>query len=292
MTVVIGLPRDERATAAAHLGALVARSLGEDVVVVNVVPRPWPAGPGKIDTEYRRFLDDSAREALDEGRELVPADVPASYEVRQARSTAAGLLDAATEHSASLVALGSSAASVLGRVAFGSVAERLLHMSPLPVALAPRGYRARPGTRLTQLTAAFAAAEGTEDAVLTAAGLATSAGATLRVASFALRARTPLTAGVGSRAEDAVLQAWESDVRQSQQELLARIAELPAPPPVDAVIGRGADWAAAVETIGWDEGSLLTIGSSSLGPVARVFLGSRASKIVRHSPAPVLVLPR
>ena len=29
-----------------------------------------------------------------------------------------------------------------------------------------------------------------------------------------------------------------------------------------------------------------------MGPVARVFLGSRAAKNVRHSPVPVFVVPR
>jgi nucleotide-binding universal stress UspA family protein len=37
---------------------------------------------------------------------------------------------------------------------------------------------------------------------------------------------------------------------------------------------------------------VLVVGSSELGPVAQVFLGSRASKIVRHSPVPVVVVPR
>ena len=37
---------------------------------------------------------------------------------------------------------------------------------------------------------------------------------------------------------------------------------------------------------------MLVVGSSSIGPVARVFLGSRADKIVRHSPVPVVLVPR
>ena len=37
---------------------------------------------------------------------------------------------------------------------------------------------------------------------------------------------------------------------------------------------------------------MLVVGSSSIGPVARVFLGSRSSKIVQHSPVPVVVVPR
>jgi Universal stress protein family len=37
---------------------------------------------------------------------------------------------------------------------------------------------------------------------------------------------------------------------------------------------------------------VLVVGSSAVGPIARVFLGSRASKIVRSSPVPVVAAPR
>jgi nucleotide-binding universal stress UspA family protein len=46
-----------------------------------------------------------------------------------------------------------------------------------------------------------------------------------------------------------------------------------------------------MEDVDWADGDVLVVGSSSVGPVARVFLGSRASKIVRHSPVPVVVVP-
>ena len=48
----------------------------------------------------------------------------------------------------------------------------------------------------------------------------------------------------------------------------------------------------AIEEISWQPGDVLLVGSSELGPVARVFLGSRATKILRHSPVPVVVVPR
>ena len=57
---------------------------------------------------------------------------------------------------------------------------------------------------------------------------------------------------------------------------------------VETVIGRGASWAEAIEDVGWAEGDVLVVGSSELGPVAQVFLGSRATKILRHSPVPVV----
>jgi hypothetical protein len=41
-----------------------------------------------------------------------------------------------------------------------------------------------------------------------------------------------------------------------------------------------------------EEGEVLVVGSSQFGPVARVFLDSNSTKIVRSSPVPVLVIPR
>lgn len=293
MTMVVGLPRDERSRAALHLGAMLARSAGEDLVVTTVVPQPWPAGMARIDAEYQDYLDRVAHEALDRAREELPGDVSADFVVSRARSTPSGLLNLVEERGAAALVLGSSTAGVLGRVAFGSVAERLLHSAPVPVAMAPRGFRCRPEAAVTRVTAAYGATGGDDELVVAAAALATRVGAQLRVASFAVRPRTPLTAGVGSRAESEVVQEWTRDVRQAQQTALARVARLPhVPPALDAVVGRGADWAGALEDVGWAGGDVLVVGSSAVGPAARVFLGSRSSKIVRHSPVPVLVVPR
>ena len=259
----------------------------------TVVPQPWPAGLGRIDAEYQDFLVQDADAALERARELQPGDVAAEYVVVHARSASAGLLEVAERHGARLIALGSSTAGVLGRVAFGSVAERLLHSSPLPVALAPRGFRCRPVDRITELTAAYGATEGADQLVIAVAGIASRFGAALRIASFAVRPRTPLTAGVGSRAEDAVLQVWAAEIERAQQEVLAEVKRLPHPPDtVPPVIGHGTEWAESLENIGWDDGSVLAVGSSAAGPLERVFIGSRSSKIVRHSPVPVVVLPR
>lgn len=290
MTMVVGLPRDGHARAALHLAVMLARSAGDDLVVCTVVPMPWPPGMAKVDAEYQDYLDRSAAEALDQAREFLPSDVSSAFVVARARSVPAGLLEVVEQHHAALLALGSSAAGVLGRVAFGSVAERLLHSSPVPVALAPRGFRCRPGAAVTRVTAAFGATEGSEELVMAAAEVAARVGATLRLASFAVRPRAPLTAGIGSRAEAGIIQEWSRDVEQAQRAALAQIARLPlVPRSLDAVIGHGPDWAAALEDVEWADGDVLVAGSSAVGPVARVFLGSRSSKIVRHSPVPVVV---
>jgi nucleotide-binding universal stress UspA family protein len=292
MTILVGLPRDGRAAAVVDLGVVLARSLGVDMVVCTVVPPPWPPGAGRVDAEYQAHLDREAHEAVERARAQVPAGLAAEFVVARARSASAGLLDVGDEHGARLLVLGSSTAGVLGRVAFGSVAERLLHSSPLPVVLGPRGFRCRPG-RLRRVTAAFDATEGAAELVLAVAGVAARAQAGLRVASFAVRPRTPLTAGIGSRAEDAVAQEWAADAGRAQRAVLEQVERLPRrPSAVETAVGHGADWPAAIEDIGWDDTDLLAVGSSRAGPLERVFLGSRSSRIVRHSPVPVVVVPR
>jgi nucleotide-binding universal stress UspA family protein len=293
MTLLVGLPRDERAAAAVHLGVMLSRSLGDDLVVCTVVPPPWPPGMGRIDAEYQDYLDRSAQEAIERARRTVPADRTAEFVAVKARSTSVGLLEVAREHGARLLVLGSSTAGVLGRVAFGSVADRLLHSSPLPVVLGPRGFRCRSDAAVRRVTVAFGATEGAGELVVAVAGVAARAGAALRVASFAVRPHTPLTAGIGSRAEDAVASEWVADVERAQRAVLKEVERLPRPPSgTEAVVGHGSDWAGAIEDIGWGDGELLAVGSSTAGPLERVFIGSRSSRIVRHSPVPVVVVPR
>lgn len=292
MTVLLGLPRRRGSTAAIQLAAQLARSLGEDLVVCTVVPAPWPAGVGKIDAEYQEMVDEDAAASIARARTVAPDDVATTFHVERARSAPTGLLDVAERTGASLLVLGSARSGGLGRVAFGGVAERILHSSPVPVAMVPRGHRCRPATRVTRVTAAFGAAAGSTELVLAAAEVAGRLGVPLRVASFAVRPHTPLTAGIGSRAEAGVVVEWIADVEKAQQEVLRRVAALPQAPATESVVGRGTDWDDALEDVGWNDGDVLTVGSSSVGPVARVFLGSRSSKIVRSSPVPVVVVPR
>ena len=58
------------------------------------------------------------------------------------------------------------------------------------------------------------------------------------------------------------------------------------------MIATGAGWGESMSSVDWGPNELLVLGSSTLGPIARVFLGSRATKLIRHSPVPVVVVPR
>jgi nucleotide-binding universal stress UspA family protein len=291
MTMVVGFAPDGRGQAVLHLAAMLARSGGEDLLVCAVVPAPWPPSPAKVDAEYQSYLQGAAENALSRARGRLPADVPASFEVLHARSAPAGLLDVAERAGASLVVVGSAAEGGSGMVALGSTSSRLLHSSHVPIALAPRGFRVPPGARVARVTAAFGGSD--DDLVVAAAGVAARVGASLRIASFAVHPPPPHTVAIGHEADDSIVSQWADEISASARATLDEVADLPfSPRECDAVIGRGEDWGEALEDVEWRDGDVLVVGSSSIGPLARVFVGSRATKIVRHSPVPVVVVPR
>jgi nucleotide-binding universal stress UspA family protein len=291
VSVVVGVAPDGRSTAAVRLAAVLARSAGEDMVLATVVPAHWPPGVGRIDAEYQAYLKGLATAALDQARAELPPDVAVTARAVHARSVPRGLIEAAD--GASVLVVGSSAAGPLGRVSLGSVGEHLLHACSVPVALVPRGYGCDAGTVVTRVTAAFGGDAESADLVVAAAGLAVRVGAVLRVASFAVRPAPPRTIATGPHIEDAVVDEWVEYVDKAQQRVLEQVAGLPVVPRTDgAVVGRGHDWADALADVEWTAGDVLVVGSSTAGPLERVFLGSRASKIVRNAPVPVVALPR
>jgi nucleotide-binding universal stress UspA family protein len=289
--MVVGYAPDGRGRAVLHLACMLSRSGGDDVVLCAVVPAAWPPSPARVDAEYREHVEREAADVLEEARSRLGEDLEVSTLVHHARSVPAGLLEVAEQRSASVIVAGSAAAGGPGSVALGSTTSRLLHSSPTAVALAPRGFRSGRGARVTRVTAAFGGGE--DDLVVAAAGVAAQVGASLRLASFAVRPRAPYTVAVGRQADDSLVREWIDEIETAQRAALDRVRDLPAvPEDCEAVVGRGESWEDALDDVEWEQGDVLVVGSSSIGPVARVFLGSRATKIVQHAPVPVVLVPR
>ena len=291
MTMLVAYAPDGHGRAVLHLAGMLARSAGDDLLLCAVVPGSWPPSPARVDAEYQAYLDHTAEEALEGARRRLPDDIAVSTVVHRARSTPAGLLELAEQHEATLIVAGSAESGGAGSVTLGSTTTRLLHSSPIPVALAPRGFRVGPGARVTRVTAAFGAES--DDLVVAAAGVAARVGARLRLASFAVHPRAPYTVAVGREADDSAVSEWIAEIREAQREVLERVHDLPSvPEECESVVGRGENWEDALEDVEWADGDVLVVGSSSIGPIARVFLGSRSAKIVKHAPVPVVVVPR
>lgn len=89
-----------------------------------------------------------------------------------------------------------------------------------------------------------------------------------------------------------MMDQWVEEVEAAGRAALDRVRDLAkVPSRLETVIGYGESWEEALEDVEWLDGEVLAVGSSAVGPVTRVFLGSRASKIVRNSPVPVAVVP-
>lgn len=292
MTVVVGYLAGKSGTAPLHLGIGAARTLRTSLTVATIVPKPWTTpSPARIDAEYAAWADQLAADSAKEAQRYLATSadgVTVAYHSHAHRSVSGGLIDVVSELDAELLVLGSSANGQLGQVVVGSTADRLLHSAPVPVAVAPRGYRGSRTGVLTRITCAYPGTPEALDVVKRVAEYARRFDVPLRVITFAVRGRTMYPPEVGLHAEDSILAAWEDHARQMLAQLRA-----------DGVVGEdavlqvvsGNGWDQALDAAEWEDGEVLALGTSPRGDIARVFLGSRGSKILRHSPVPVLVLP-
>lgn len=292
MTVVVGYLAGKGGLAPLHLAVEAARTLKTSLTVATIVPRPWTTpSPARIDAEYAQWAEQLAADSAREAHRYLgePArGLDLSYQKWAHRSVSGGLLDVIESLDADLLVLGSSANGQLGQVVVGSTADRLLHSSPVPVAISPRGYRGSRKGALARITCAYPGTPESVHVVQRVAKLAKRLAVPMRVITFAVRGRTMFPPEVGLHAEDTILAAWAAHAR----ELLAQLK-------TDGVVAEdvvlqvvtGNEWGEALDAAEWEDGELLALGTSPSGGIARVFLGSRGTKIVRHSPVPVLVLP-
>ncbi len=299
MTILIGLVPGRRHDAAVDLGARLARSSAEDMVVVAVVPDPWPPDPLQRDTEYRAYQDALADQALGRARlQLGKAFTSVEYLVRRAESVPAGLLEVIEERRINSLVLGSSSTGLLGRVTLGGVAERILHSAELPVVVAPREFHDDGTTRVSRVSAAFGRADHDSRLLARAASAARALGASLRVVCFAVRPMAGYVGAIEASTEELVIGEWMKRLEDDAATALASAAEVAGQggptataTQVETVLGQGSTWSQALRDVDWSDGDLLVVGTSS-GPMSRFYLGSHAIKIIRNSPAPVLLLPR
>lgn len=292
MSIVVGVSPAHEAHEGVALATVLARSAGTDVVVVAIVPTPWRGRALQVDRDYQDYLTEMARETLATISETLPGDVSCRTVVRRASSTSEGLLAAAEEFGAPMLVLGSSSDGALGLVALGSVTERLLHSSPVPVAVAPRGFT--PTTeRVSRVSIGFIGGPDEEATAATAGTIAAQVGASVRLVSFGVRSGQPVTSSLGLDVEQDVVDEWAAELREIAVDLRGDLAALPAPPTIeDAAFGKGASWDEALGAVPWESGEVLVVGSSRTARAIGVFLGGTASKIARHSPVPVIVVPR
>lgn len=293
MKAVVAYRGGDDTPEALELAATLRRTTGAALVVVAVLP-PVSDHPGveRVDLEYRQWLDSVEGEAHRAAVEALSPGHPESLEFRRvaSASVADGLVRVADEPGVDVLVLGSARTATQGSLLVGSVSSRLLHSSPVPILLAPQGYTSAPDAVFASVTCAYAGTERSREALAAACEFATRYGVRLRVATFVPRADPMYPPEVGLDAEDMVAAQWAEQAAGLHDEAVAFCRERGVAD-VETTVARGKGWEGALNAVSWGPHDLLVFGSSRLGPLARVFLGSTATKILRHTPVPALVVP-
>ncbi|WP_066912828.1 universal stress protein [Millisia brevis] len=290
MTILVGFGPDMPSASGLDLAGRLARLTGEDIVLCCVVHDAWESPAVRdfsgVDDDWRRELRAGAAEALDSAILRLGGDLSITSVVRTGRSVPRVLAEESEAVGARMVVIGSSNHGPIGRISFGSAGDRLVHSAGTPVAVAPRGYREQRAPVSRLLLAVYPTHR---DIALAgpAADWAEQLSAPVRVVTFASRD----SSAVGRFAGQDVFPYWREQVERTQRtigELLAKEG-VPVLSPA-LIIGEG--WAPTVDAFDWNPDDLLMVGSSEHGPIAQVFLGSSATRIVRQAPVPVILLPR
>lgn len=270
--VIAGYHAAPEAADGLALAHLISQLTDRDLLVARVIP-DVPEHPGATRAEQLHV-----RRLVGESNAAVLAVVPdGSIEVMPVLDprVAHGLHDLARRQEASLIVLGSSHHSGLGRVLLGGTAEQVVDGAPCPVAVAPPHFHEDPTIAPPVVGVAWDGSPASRAAVVTAAELAGATGYDLLVIhvepSLAHRplggTRTTLEEGVELARRVA---AGDVTVEGSQRE--------------------GDPGAELVDATRSDVG-VLVVGSRARGALARVLLGSVSGHVMRGAHAPVLVVP-
>ncbi len=269
---------------AVAFGARLATAIGSPLVVVCVCPDEVLAAGADRDSEEPQR---QATLILDGARE-VAGDLPADFRTVVSTSPARGLAELAEQEGAEAVVVGSTHRGAVGRVVSGSTAERLLHGTGCPVAVAPRGYRRHRSKPIEAVGAAFTDTPEGHEAVRVAAGLAGTAGLPLTVYSVVVLHSNWLRPEA-VQPDAAVV---PEEVKKAYSEALDRVvADVP-----DGVRATGkllfGEVVDELSMAAERDVDLLVCGSRGYGPVRRVLLGTVSSALVRQASVPTLVVPR
>ena len=136
------------------LASALAKTFDADVDVVLVVREELPDGhPGRA--EYQRLLVERGEEWVAKAVEALAANgVSAGSTVLVGESFAESLIGFAEQKESDLIVIGGARDGFFGGHVIGPVSGALLHRSPIPVALAPRGYAEDPPPAVAAVTAA------------------------------------------------------------------------------------------------------------------------------------------
>lgn len=280
MRYIVGYTPDRRGAEAIALATSIARTQDAHLDLVHVLDNPRPEDAGFPERGVQEILTGNAKVWLEEALALLPPDVAGQTHLRYAESFAEGLMEVAAEVDAGLIVIGAANRGVLKHFTIGTVANTLLHASPVPVALAPAGYES--SSSITRITCAVGGREGASELLKVAVDSSSRRHVPLRLIS--------LLAVDQSHAKDAN-QFQFAKTKDRIDELVATAAAS-ANTEVTSVLAQGSTIEDAIENLQWNDEEIVLIGSSRLAEGRKLFLGRTAYKMLHELPVPMIVVPR
>jgi nucleotide-binding universal stress UspA family protein len=282
--IVVGIDERPSAEDALGLARWLAAARAEELLLAWI--HPYEQLPSLLSDGTEA---EAVRQSIEAMAERVRAAVPDGFRPQlrlvSGRSAAHGLGELAEREQASLVVLGASERTGLGRLIPGSTARRLLSGSPVPVALASRGWR---GEQLRDPVIGVGFDGGAEaaKALEWAARLTRDVGGRLLLVAV----QQPIAFSNVSAGTFPVESVGEALRRQLRLDVETAVAGLT---PDLAVETRLTEGDPVIElTAASAELELLVLGSRGYGPVRSVLLGSVSEAVVGDSAAPVVLIPR
>jgi len=289
---VVAYEATDRGREAIQLGIALARLTHAELRLCMILARST-AIPAKVHPSTHDFdvlLEEQAEQWVAAAAARVPSDLVVSTHVLWADSTSEGLIEAAQRFQSDRIVVGAMRGGILNRFTIGSVANALLHASPVPVALAPHGYRAP--AAVTRITCAIGTRPGWQallDSMVTLSeGLHVDLRFVTLVEADAPRSRgsqdtTPRHAHDDSAKADSV--AHLNEVLAYFQERSHSLGT------VTTEVASGPSVEAAVEALDWRDDEIAFVGSSRLASPSRIFLGITAHRMLHGLPVPLVVVP-
>lgn len=266
------------------LAGALAKTFGATVDVVLVVREEFPDGhPGRA--EYQQLLVRKGEEWVAKAvSTLAAVGVSSNSTVLVGESFAESLVGFAERKSSDLIVVGGARDGFFGGHTIGPVTGALLHSSPIPVALAPRGYADDPDDSIASVTAAIPTKAGDDNPLPFALTLASAAGLGIRMLS--LVSAENLTEASSAR------ELRQLQVSAAEANLVAAARAVPDAPEIESLVADGTTVESALKKLNWGDGDLLVVGSSRFAVPRRIFLGSTAARILAGVDVPVIVVPK
>jgi nucleotide-binding universal stress UspA family protein len=282
--IVVGIDDSAGAQDALAFATRFAQATGAALRLVSVFP--YSDVPSRAaNRTYREYLRSDAQALLD--RVAAGVEGIATSTEAIADTSAPHALHAVSERDGvALVVVGSTHHGPAGRVVPGSTGERLLHGSPCPVAVVPRGYADAGPIRTVGV--GYDGSDESEAALAVAYRVARHVDADLRVIRIfdATLVGTPALMTIPGQYGH-MHENYEALQREGLDEA---VAAMPSDVRVETsfVAGSaGPELAAQSESL-----DLMLVGSRGYGPRAAVLLGGVTHTLIRKAACPVVVLPR